>query len=246
MPNLLVVGARPGSIGATVATLAGRDGWNVRTAGIEGEDVALDAVQMQQCRDLMLEGWHAIVCTVGVNLPESGVSMAEWQRIGMQSMDTNYAAPMTLLGAWLEYWTYPDMDAKTNGDEWEEPPALLHTQAAGQTLHFAAISSNSAHVPRSFSAHYCASKAALSMGLRCVARQVADKPFAIYGYEPGWIADTPMSRDVLGRLGPGQNPSRTPGAKHLLKEELANMICTNLTMGQGLNGSLLRVDGGEV
>lgn len=125
----------------------------------------------------------------------------------------------------------------------------------GGTGHFVIISSNSAHIARSGSRAYCGSKAALSMAIRCTARDVAkdhhefmseERMPAIYGYEPGWLGGTPMSNAVEDSLEPGAKLHRIPSGQHLSPHDLATVIVSNLQIGNNLmNGALLRLDGGD-
>lgn len=235
MQSLLVVGAAPDSIGAAVAHEAQSQDYDVVTAGITGtEKLNLDLKYPQAVRSVVRDiNPDHVVCTAGVNY-DGSVLDKDWMPLADYSMHNNWFGPMELLHQWCEHQT----SKFTKGADRSVRP--------DKVLHWVAISSNSAHVPRSRSASYCASKAALSMGVRCVAREMKNYPFAIYTYEPGWVNGTPMSQGVLGRLGRGVEPSRTPGQKHLSKEELARMIVSNLALGEALNGCSLRVDGGEV
>ena len=120
----------------------------------------------------------------------------------------------------------------------------------GDPGHFVAISSNSAHIARSGSAPYCASKAALSMAIRAEARDLARSydlhTVIAYTYEPGWLEGTAMSNDVASRY-PGMQPHRMLGLDAgLPPSRLAGMIAYNLRhCGRELNGCVLRVDAGE-
>lgn len=114
--------------------------------------------------------------------------------------------------------------------------------------HFVVVSSNSAHIARSTSRGYCASKAALSMGIRCLARREAKTgPGIFYGWEFGLLTGTPMTSEVLGQLPQGVAPSRIPGAENgLPTDQAARHVVSALRYGwRELNGCMLRVDGGE-
>ncbi len=124
---------------------------------------------------------------------------------------------------------------------------------------FVFISSNSAHVARGNSEVYCATKAALSMAVRCRARDIAREyetlgPSFIYAYEPGFIAGTPMSQEVTRRLSKTMSAReaqviqmhRMPGVwEGMDRRLLGRLIAMNLTNSRILHGSTLRVDLGD-
>lgn len=232
--RLLVVGARPHSLGYHVASLASAAGWMVSTAGVHEEDVPLDVVKPSPLHRLMEEEQpHSIVCTVGINIPNSSVLRPSFDRSFTEQMEINCFGPIRVLREWTRFWkrqlvsTYEDQG-------WQVP------------MHFAAISSNSARIARSTSAGYCASKAALSMALRCIARELAEERFSIYSYEPGWLDSTPMSQDLQREIADGAPLHRIPGERTLNPVSLAGMIVHNLsTENRWLNGCTLRLDGGE-
>jgi NAD(P)-dependent dehydrogenase (short-subunit alcohol dehydrogenase family) len=140
---------------------------------------------------------------------------------GYYQMAVNYHGVMALLREWLDHYA----------DD-------------GQ---FVAISSNSAHVARTDSAGYCASKAALSMGIRCVARKEAAARGLVYAWEFGLLAGTPMTAAVQTRLGPGMRLTRMPG--HPNGQNVVGAARAVVDMYRGgtaaLNGCTLRLDGGD-
>ena len=220
----MVVGARQGSLGWAVARQAQATGYVPVTAGLHDEDLTLDV-----CADdlpTLTEKLAAVradhvVCTVGLNGVEPVGDPWDWYR---WHFEVNVTGPMRLLLAW----------------------EAVITNATG---HFVAVSSNSAQVPRSGSAAYCASKAALSMALRVKARERAatDRPPLVYGYEPGLLAGTPMTGETVERFGSGQltrmrSPRLAGGMSPL---GLAWMIVSNLSLGPEVNGCLFRVDADE-
>lgn len=230
--KLLVVGARPGSLGAAVKELAQSSefGWDVVTAGVADEEHTLHLVHQTQGQIeglLRMVSPDAIVCTAGINKPRRQYGdTGGWYA---DHFSVNCAGPMRLLDAWLAFG--PDVDVP-----W---------------AHYVAVSSNSAQIPRSQSAAYCASKAALSMALRCRARDVARAgvSMSVYGYEPGLIAGTPMTKDTERRF-PGQPLTRMVGpvVEHGLSPYgLAAHIVRNIGFGgPELNGCLVRLDAGEI
>lgn len=233
MKRVLVVGAKPGSLGDAVAAMAMEDGFDVVTAGIADEDVELDVTSNTQLLRKKLGELNPshIVVTAGINEPakKGDGSPYVWYH---DHFDINCIGPMLLLDAW--------------GETKRDVPN-----------HYVVISSNSAHIARTGSAAYCASKAALSMAVRCVARDYGRRRATtlVYGYEPGLLADTPMTQEVIRRLGgaygtdPGQLAlHRMPGVMPdgIPPVKLARLIVHNLRHGgRELNGVMLRLDAGE-
>ena len=238
MGNLLVVGARKGSLGSWVAQIAGQSGdWIVTTAGVSGEEkLELDITNYTDVEVLFNEDatpWHSIVCTAGVNLDCSIRDEIFYGQLA-ESMMTNATGPLHLLHRWQDWWLN-NLDGL--GIE-EETPAV--------PMHFVAVSSNSAHIARSQSLAYCASKAALSMGIRCAARELAGTWLNVWGVEPGWLSGTPMSKEVNQRFEYGQPRHRIPGDRTVDPAALAHLIVGGLRNPySSLNGCLLRIDGGE-
>lgn len=231
--KMLVIGAQPGSLGEAIALQADFfiSGIQVRTTGVSGyEDET-----WPENPDNIQSGYFSsgpftdVVCTIGVNV-ESVVGTSTFGSSIETSLSINALAPLLAAEAWLE---------------------SIRRVAESRPLEmfqFVAISSNSAQIPRSMSVGYCASKAALTMGMRCLARQVADiRNVSLFVYEPGWIEDTPMSEAVMERIG-SLPAHRIPGQrKGIRKSELVNMICDDLYLASPLlNGTVRRVDGGEI
>jgi NAD(P)-dependent dehydrogenase (short-subunit alcohol dehydrogenase family) len=238
MRRLLVVGAQPTSLGAWVATSATMLSfgvpWDVTTAGIGDEMLRLDVTWSDEQLYPFLEEWgpfHAVVCTAGLNPPGGSIADVPGPAGLMEAMAVNYLGHMNLLYNWLRYWH--------EGSELDSAPPLS----------WVSISSNSAHIARTKSMAYCASKAALSMAIRVAGREVAGGPFSVYGYEPGWLDGTPMSEAKRAELDDrGLNPKAThriPGGQGVDPIQLAGMIVGNLNNDRALNGCTLRVDGGE-
>jgi NAD(P)-dependent dehydrogenase (short-subunit alcohol dehydrogenase family) len=178
----------------------------------------------------LLEGEQPthIVCTVGINKQRGDYpSEASWYNGHFMA---NCVGPMRLLEAWLTVLPSRTVDTPT------------------PMPHFAAISSNSAHIARTGSAAYCASKAALSMAIRCKARENKMSQCLIYAYEPGLLRDTPMTEEVRRRL-PGQPLSRMPGLEGgIWAWEVALAIgrgLGGLGVPRWLNGCTVRMDAGE-
>lgn len=228
-----MVGSRPGSLGECVAQEALDRSYEVITAGISGEQIKLDCLLDPMAR--LLEVINSIqpkfvVCTVGLNMPKPEEhDPADWFR---WHMETNVTAPMRLLSA---------MHLAAADPEYLPESGFLH---------FIAISSNSARLPRSSSAAYCASKAALSMAIRVAAREGRGGDhdgLLIYGYEPGLLARTPMTMKTQERWS-GQTLHRMRGSSledGIAPEDLAALIVRNFACGPAINGTLIPYDEGE-
>lgn len=219
--TLLVFGARSKSIGQMVANMYGDmfDG-KIVTAGISGDEN--HSVNYED-HDEMVEFFKEVkpdrvLVTVGTNHKLSEASPPDNMEFWLSDhLHVNCTIPMLMLEAWLEAGT-PDGG------------------------HFVALSSNSAHIPRSQSMAYCASKAALSMAIRCAARDVgkAGMDLVIYGWEPGLVKGTQMSgkRGGTRMLGLPQGMPR-----RALAQQIAHTMAFG---GTEYNGVLVRLDAGEV
>lgn len=230
MSTVLVVGARKNSIGEAVQLVAESRSYDVRTVGLNGEEFAMDLVHssMKEMAELLVRTHPMhVVCTVGINIPEPG-GLEDPAMLYDTHFRTNVIGPMRLLLAWQ---------------------ALAVPQTRGPR-HFVAISSNSARLPRSHSAPYCASKAALSMALRVKAREGAasGSPFVVYGYEPGLVANTPMTADTVAQFGHGVPLTRMRDprlAEGIPADSLARLVVSGLIMGYEMNGMLIPLDADE-
>lgn len=239
--RLMVVGARPHSLGMHVATAGRMAGWTVTTAGVHEEDVALDVIDPQTVKKALLDEMpHCVVSTVGINTGPVSITKFAWDKSVTDHMEVNFVGQMRVLREWVRAWH-------------NTMPPLLEDVGWQLPMHFVAISSNSADIARSLSAGYCASKAALSMALRCVARELAaTTPFSVYSYEPGWLDGTPMSmamdeRLMMDPVAPANTVlHRIPGDRIINPISLSTLIVQNLQVDRRyLNGCTLRLDGGE-
>jgi NAD(P)-dependent dehydrogenase (short-subunit alcohol dehydrogenase family) len=232
MSTVLVIGARPASLGAAIAKEAEGAGLQVATAGMSREeDYYLDLVtdSMESISYLLKRTAPThIVCTAGINRPETdAMDPSLWYA---EHFEANVVGPMRLLRAWSITRRMGTM------------------QRPG---HFVAISSNSSTIPRTASAAYCASKAALSQALRVKAREAVggDTGYIVYGYEPGLVAGTPMTQDTERQFA-GNALHRMRGVALSLgvnPADLAALIVAGLQVpGTALNGTLIRYDGGEL
>lgn len=226
MRKLLVIGADIDSLGAWIVKTASDDDWGfdeIVTAGISNEDYPMNVVHSVGIRERLadIQPSH-IICTVGVNDPAS-IQDPYLPTTMNSSFAVNCIGPMEVLRHFLNL------------------PAPSPAKKV-----FVAISSNSAHIARRGSIAYCATKAALSMALRVAAREEAGKRAYIWGYELGLLAGTPMTNAVAERY-PNQPISRIPGAAGGLSVGMvADKVLSDVAGAFiGLNGCMIRMDGGD-
>jgi NAD(P)-dependent dehydrogenase (short-subunit alcohol dehydrogenase family) len=226
----LIVGAQPNGLGSEIAqAIPIFDKYaDVVTAGVRGqEDYMLSITASGMCTEFFerLGAFDVVVCTAGINKPTDILSLELLEDL-KDHWDVNALGHIRLLRAWLA----------------RNPPPN------SRRFHqFVSISSNSAHIARTNSMAYCMTKAALSMAIRVMGREMGTSNRLIYAWEPGAIADTPMTEEVLARLPAGTPLSRSPGAPRgmdrvALAETIASTLCTPHA---GLQGMTLRIDGGE-
>lgn len=242
-PDVLVIGAAESSLGEAIAKEMARGEWGfgkVTTAGLSGEQVRLNLLRRTRVDQALSEVQpDVVVCTVGVNWP-ADIGSARLRHGLLDSFESNVVGPMMLL---QDFVTSP-----------------VRPERAGLVKKFVAISSNSARIPRRSSMPYCASKAALSMALRVAARELADAGgVAVWGYEPGLLAGTPMTRATEAHYGVGDpydGGGYPPPALHRMKgvppeglpvSELAERIVTDLALvSYAHNGVMIPFDAGEL
>lgn len=228
--RVLVVGARPRSLGEAILNEATSQGYQAVAAGIAGEQLSMDLL-----RDTNATLRHIlrtlkpryVITTVGINEPKGDAPFSEWYT---KHFRTNVIINMRLLRVFRE-------DLKAD-----------QSRTLGYS-HFVAISSNSATIPRTGSAAYCASKAALSMAVQCEAREAlrAREGLLAYVYEPGLLAGTAMTEKTAAAM-PDVPLTRMQGeaAHGIPVTDLARLVVANLTGGVGLAGTRIRYDAGEL
>lgn len=242
-PTLLVVGAAKDSLGLAIAdeALKNYDFSRIFTAGLcNGEALYCDLRNVNSIKDCLAEAMPTyIVCTVGVNEPHQmtkagmGITMNE-------AFSVNVIGPMEMLHRFITSPTRHPQDGRGK-----------------YAKRFVAISSNSARIPRTGSAPYCASKAALSMALRVAARELAENEGApyVWGYEPGLLAGTPMTEATIQHFGqpngglgvPPLHRMKGVGPLGLSVQELAERIMFDVVYGSpALNGCMFPFDSGEL
>lgn len=227
--RVMVIGAAYGSLGAAVLASAERAGYEAFAAGISGEQVPLDVVTdpIIAMTDMLLAIQpQYVVCTVGVNEARPDGDPGPWLA---KHFEVNVIGPMRLYEAYLE--------ARYN-------PAFMVSGNA----HFAFVSSNSAHLPRSSSAAYCASKAALSMAVRVAARETgagSSGPLT-YAYEPGLLRGTPMTQRTRAEFAGPLTRMRGALDQGIDPYDLAELIVQNFDRGPAISGALIRYDADEL
>lgn len=220
----LVIGARRGSLGAEIRRQFTLPHHNsppnlVITAGVSGDEMhELNILEPDMINHVIsLVNPDVIICTVGVNLSTKPIGDPGWYADVAQQTKINFLGPALLMEA---------------------------VASCPRVKKLIFISSNSAHIARRNSLGYCSSKAALSMAVRCAAREWAGEPL-VYAYELGLLAGTPMTQATEAVFGPAQ--SRMVGAENGLKvREVADAIVSDLRhSGMAYNGSTIRLDAGE-
>lgn len=235
--KVLVVGAKEGSLGEAVLDECNRrhDTFLAVAAGVPSmkfksrESFQMTVTSPKSILDtLLLVDPDHIVVTAGT---PSGKAVGDdgFREDFENAFKVNVFGVIDVLNVWLQ------IIERVHPDD-------------GRVRHFVAISSNSAHIARTNSAGYCASKAALSMALRVAGREQARHGrVKVYGYEPGLLAGTPMTAATREALGPIPPMTRMEGLPlGLSVHDVATYIVNGLeTDGMMLNGSLVRLDAGE-
>ena len=242
--KLLVVGAASPGIGATIADYA-RDSWEhvvkadkVFTGTTDALELPCYGIDVAEPSSVLkffrTHGpFHSVVYCAGVN-HETPVGKPSSYRQMAEMLAVNY------MGAWI------------TAHAWQVQAKEL---TEGPPQHFVVVSSNSAHVARSKSSAYCASKAAVSMMVRCVGREIADTASTIWAIEPGWVEGTKMAMKVETRVrkqsglhnhGVALPLHRIPGNRTLTPADVAHTVLVNICrQNLHLNGCTIRLDGGE-
>lgn len=118
-----------------------------------------------------------------------------------------------------------------------------------------AVSSDAATRPMRTSLMYCSSKAALSMAVRCAARELASEGYRINSVSPGKVADTGMT-GYVDSVVPGLRGwtkeyayeyelGSSPLGRFLTKREVAWVILDVLFGPGALTGSDIVINGGR-
>jgi NAD(P)-dependent dehydrogenase (short-subunit alcohol dehydrogenase family) len=117
-----------------------------------------------------------------------------------------------------------------------------------------AVSSDAARIPMRGSVAYCASKAALDMSVRVMARELA--PFhRVNAVAPGMVHDTPMTEYIDETLPEFRNwtpehaqdyeRQNTPTGRRTTLEEVAATIAWVLTGPEQMTGAIIDINGGR-
>lgn len=232
-PDVLVVGATSGgSLGSAIVDELNVSEWSfgkVYTAGITDEEIRLDLLRGLKIGDVLAEYQpDIVVCTVGINQPVDVTDPSLPAKL-YTAFSNNVTGPMDLLRHFVV--------------------SPVRPERAKNVKKFVAISSNSARIPRRNSVAYCASKAALSMALRVAARELAGQQVAVWGYEPGLLAGTPMTQNTERDFPPGAVLHRMKGVPldGIPPADLARRIVQDLaTFSYAHNGLIVPFDAGEL
>lgn len=222
IPRQIVLGARSQSLGHHIAHFRGMD-----TAGPNGENHHWVMEHLYSgLAETAGNDFRVIVNTVGIN-GETPVDDPGSALDGLHQVNVNSTSHLSFIQEWV---------ALTKNRFNPEFPGI-----------YIAISSNSAHIARTGSAYYCASKAALSMGIRSMAREASRKelPHVITAIEPGYIEGTPMSDDVEERLPQGVPPHRIPSGRPVEKSTITALVSLIIHDPWSFHGCPIRLDGGE-
>ena len=265
--RLMVVGVGPDSLGEDVAAQARvhpyfKDGvidtydlfgFADTRSDLQEEPRFMDVKQPNTIlRALRMSRPTHVVCTVGVNSYVDDAEKHDDPERNFRSLHRSLAEVMAVnaTGVVMLASAFRDMIShesnETMGLRGEEGDYF----AKYRGFHFAAISSNSAHIARTGSTPYCMSKAALSMGMRCIARESARirLPIAFTTYEPGFLSGTPMSLNIVGSTDEFQEARyhRIPSGMSMQPTDLSEVILNNMKVNWNLmNGACIRLDGGE-
>lgn len=224
----VVLGARPGSLGAYVASQTGYEALGPGLPGANGKWSSVGGYS--QAAEIL--GYHprVIIDTVGINM-SSNPEDFKANGPGREDM------------VFVNY-----IDRMRFAEGWFNETKNLASAAAPAPMAYVVVSSNSAHIARSPSSGYCASKAALSMGMRSFARWLATNrhPHSVSVIEPGWMNGTPMSQEIGDEIGHHIQPHRIPGdGSGVSVEAVGDQILLMVSYPRAFNGCTIRLDGGE-
>lgn len=223
-PRLWVIGTDSG-LGSHIAAMAGPDGWEVIATTREQCDVR-DGSDIRGI--IKAHGpFDGVVYCAGVNHLAWSQDIEE--RHIWDTFDVNVAGFIRVVRSLAQI-------------QRDRPTSLV------------AISSDAAHTPMRTSTAYCASKAALSMAVRCVAREHAPT-WRVNAIQPAAIAGTEMSRYVdqtvpeLRNWSPNEAADRelssSPMGRRATMGEVAALTLSVLAGPEYLTGSLIDITGGK-
>jgi NAD(P)-dependent dehydrogenase (short-subunit alcohol dehydrogenase family) len=124
----------------------------------------------------------------------------------------------------------------------------------GEVMSAVAVSSDAARIPMRGSVAYCASKAALDMAVKVLARELAPLN-RINAVAPGMVEDTPMT-EYIDKTIPefrGWTPEHareyeeqnTPTGRRATRKEVAKTIAWVLTGPEQMTGAIIEINGGR-
>lgn len=162
---------------------------------------------------------------------------------------------------WAEHLFKENWDHTMNINVWGFVQTMqvlmdLHAQTSmSYKPSVVAVSSDAARRPMRTSVAYCASKAALDMTVKVLARELAGSGWRINAVAPGKVSGTRMTEYVDARVTQlrGWTPEyaeayeRASSAlgRPATPEEVAQVICDVLFGPAALNGSIVEINGGR-
>lgn len=223
----LVIGGHSG-IGETTVKLLRKE--HPKLELLVPPRLALDVTNRTSIKAVMLrEGpFSDIVYSAGINQ----LGWVGDRQIGLKMVDqfdTNCAGFVSVISEHLRCW--PE-----------------------QATSAVAVSSDAGGIPMRGSVAYCASKAALNMAVRVMARELAPL-YRINAISPGMVEDTPMT-DYIDQTIPafrGWTPDQalnyerqgTPTRRRATREEVAEAIVWALLGPEQMTGTIIDVNGGR-
>jgi NAD(P)-dependent dehydrogenase (short-subunit alcohol dehydrogenase family) len=121
-------------------------------------------------------------------------------------------------------------------------------------LRVAVVVSDASDKPMRTSTAYCASKAALAMSVRTMARELAPKTIVV-GVSPGVVENTGMTRQLDAQIPVVRNWTEEQArayensgsvlGRRIEQDEVAETLMFALRGPEGLNGSIITINGGN-
>lgn len=230
MTRTLVIGTGTGGIGDTFVEL-----WTQENIGVMGERLYAPSIF-----ELDITDESAVSLYLDLHGPfdeivySAGIQKLEWAyEISMRSLDQIFAVNVFgfigLIGEHVNQYSESE-------------------------LRVAVVVSDAAEKPMRTSTAYCASKAALAMSVKTLARELSPGA-VIVGVSPGVVEDTGMTRQLDEEIpetrGWSKDQARayeTSGSvlgRRITQDEVAEALMFALRGPEALNGSIITLNGGN-
>lgn len=221
-----VIGGRRGIGQAITNILDNRDGAFV--SATDEDDVNVTSM-LQLTRHYATFKPHTIVYCAGINkLMPAGDSFDEFDAMNMLDINAlGFIRVMALIGA---------------------------TEIGHRPINVVAITSDASRIPMRNSMAYCASKAALTMAVRCAARELAPHT-SVNAVSPGTVARTSMTdstdtqvEEIKGwKSGESRKKDNhsNPMGRRALPSEIASAVIMVLNAPHYMTGAIIEVNGGR-